>query len=78
MTNDTPFLIVSVLLEIVSNSSGNCFLNDLTILLIPFNDVELEIIGSLYDIPKTRLSILDCYGTKIMNLFIMENLYKSK
>ena len=29
--------------------------------LIPFNDVELEIIGSLYEIPKTRLSILDCY-----------------
>ena len=29
--------------------------------LIPFSDVELEIIGSLYEIPKTRLSILDCY-----------------
>ncbi len=29
--------------------------------LIPFEDVEIEIIGSLYELSRTKLSFLDCY-----------------
>lgn len=43
--------------------------------LIPLEKVELEVKGSLYELPRTTLNILDCYTSSNMTLDVPTNIY---